>query len=105
MIRIYGVSDDLVEIEGDVEEEIGCYDKAVTLEVGGAKGGLRVVAEYAPRHASSDVGVWRLGVEPIDEDVPIPWPVRVELAERGYSPVINIDCPPGTPVQRKGAKP
>lgn len=33
MIRIYGVSDDLVEIEGSAysEDEIGCYDKDVRI--------------------------------------------------------------------------
>lgn len=31
MVKIYGVSDDLVEIEGSdwPEDEIGCYDQAV----------------------------------------------------------------------------
>ena len=31
MTKIYGCSDDNVELEGDIEEEIGCYNKIVTL--------------------------------------------------------------------------
>jgi hypothetical protein len=93
-LRIYGASDDLVEIEGDVQEEIGCYDTQVTLEIGGLDGGIRVIADYGVDKAA----VWRLALEPVDEDVPVPWPVRTELGGRGYSLVIIVDCPPGTPI-------
>lgn len=94
MLRIYGASDDLVEIEGDVSEELGARDRQRTITIGDDKGGLRVIAKYAPGSRA----VWRLSVEPIDEEVPIPWPVHVELAEPGYSCAVVVDCPPGTPV-------
>lgn len=32
MITVYGASDDLVEIEGTICEEIGCYDHDVEIE-------------------------------------------------------------------------
>ena len=31
MLRIYGASDDLVELEGDLNEEIGCYGAPVEI--------------------------------------------------------------------------
>ena len=100
MIAIYGASDDLVEIEaeGPYGDEIGCFDDSVTIEVGDRQsGGLRVVMEYATARADA-AGVWSAAVSPLDEDVPIPWPVRVVLAERGYSPVVEIDCPSDTKI-------
>ena len=32
MTRIYGYSDDNIELEGDINDEIGCYDQIVTLK-------------------------------------------------------------------------
>lgn len=102
-IDIYGASDDLVEIEGHVSEEIGAYDKRVAIEVGTmATGGLRVLAEYSPK--DSTVGVWRMSVEPLDEDVRIPWPVQVDMSERGYSCVVRVVCPDDTPVFHDGER-
>jgi hypothetical protein len=83
-MRIYGASDDLIEIEqGTVTDEIYADrdDRAVLL-VGGA-------------------AVWQVAVEPVDEGVAIPWPVRVEAF--GYTACVLIDCPQGTPVRRQHA--
>jgi hypothetical protein len=94
MIRIYGCSDDLVEIESEPKgthtDEIGAYDKprTITIAAKGGPGGLRVIAEYAP----GDAAVWRMSVEPLDEDVIIPWPVAVKLGGRGYSCEVAIHC-------------
>jgi hypothetical protein len=101
MIRIYGSSDDLVEIEGGGhDDEIGAYDKPRCIEITNAEGhGVRVVAEYAP----GSVGVWRMAVEQIDEDVPIPWPIRV-VTEHGYSVAVVIDCPDDVTVMHDGPK-
>lgn len=98
MLRIYGHSDDCIEIEGDVREEIYANDDEAVLLVGRDDAGVVVTVTYAPRLG---VGVWRVGFEPIDEEVPIPWPVRVELEpEKGYSAVGVIECPPGTLVRK-----
>ncbi len=102
MIRIYGYSDDNVEIEGDVRGEIGCYDTPVTLRIGTDVAGLYVIAQYDVH----GVG-WLLGVATVhgdpdhgEDDGEIPWPVRVEREK--YSTAIVIECPPGTPcVYRK----
>ncbi len=93
-LKIYGASDDLVEIEGDVHEEIGCYETSVELEIGGPDGGIRVIGEYG----LGKEAVWRFALEPVAEDVPVPWPVRADLGGRGCSLAISIDCPKGTPV-------
>jgi hypothetical protein len=97
MIRIYGTSDDIVEIDGDVSEELSAYTTPRVITVGDANGGLCVVVEYAPAHVNTG-GNWRIAVELIGEDVPIPWPVSMEVRECPYSPTLVIDCPPGTPV-------
>ncbi len=111
MILIYGASDDLVEIEGDVREEIGCYGKSVTIEVGNRDaGGLVVRMRYAPKHTTE--AVWVAEVRQFAEGVPVPWQVRIRHTHRGhlgsvgsaagYSVVVEIDCPTGTPVTRGG---
>lgn len=99
MIRIHGASDDLVEIEGSVREELDAYDRPRIITVGDKiGGGIRAVVEYAPGPAA----VWRIAVEPIDEWVPIPWPVRIQLSPYGYSPELIIECPSDTPVTWDG---
>jgi hypothetical protein len=97
-MRIYGASDDLIEIEqGTVKDEIYADrdDRAVLL-VGTERSGLVVTLTYAPRR---DAAVWQVAVEPVDEGVPIPWPVRVEAF--GYTACVLSDCPQGTPVRRQ----
>lgn len=104
MLKIYGASDDLVEIEGPGGDEIDCYNSGVEITVGypeAAPGrdaqGVKVIMRYAPKW--TDAAVWTAEVFPIDEDVDIPWPVSVSLAERGYSAQVLIDCPEDTPVK------
>ena len=91
MIKIYGHSDDCLEIEaGKKTDEVECYDGGVVVEVHRKTGGgLRVVAQYAP----GGHGVWRFGVEMIDEDFPA-LPARIEQVT-GYSLAIVIDAEPG----------
>jgi hypothetical protein len=88
-IRIYGHSDDCIEIEGDVDDELGAYDRERCITVGGEGEGIEVRVSYH--------GTWRFAVSMIDEDVPCPWSIRIE-PKHGYSQQVVIDCPPGTPV-------
>lgn len=104
MIRIYGHSDDCFEIEcseTDKSDELSAYKNGRSVLVGTVKGGLVVRGRYAPKRSPTngigDGGTWQLSIDLVDEDVPIPWKVSVEVSERGYSPVIAIDCPDGTP--------
>lgn len=93
MMRIYGVSDDLVEIEGvDGGDEYGAFDRVTRIEIGDREsGGLIVEMEYREN------GCWAATAIPLADDVAIPWPVRVVLGGRGYSAQIEIDCQRDTP--------
>lgn len=102
MLRIYGASDDLVELEGIVDQELGCYGVA-KIRVGTDEGGVDVLMAYAPFRGGG--GTWAAMLAPLDEGVPIPWPVAIKHRERRgeveYSVVVEIDCPTGTPVSRE----
>mgnify|MGYP004684277523 CR=1 FL=1 len=56
MVKVYGASDDLVEIDGSSywEDEIGCYDKDVRIRF---CDGTVIRLRYA------DGGIWRIEVE------------------------------------------
>lgn len=97
-LTIYGASDDLIEVEGIERGEIGCWDQRVDFEIGTVDGG------------GYEVGMWhdgkigwqvQLGLLADKDDVPIPWSMRVELSERGYSLAVIVDCPAGTRVVAK----
>jgi hypothetical protein len=103
MIGIYGASDDLVEIEGDVKDEVA---PGKVIQVGDSTRGVRVVFKYAVGKGSGSV--WRGSIEQIDEGVPM-FPVTISEAEpsgypnpTSYSVKFNIDCPVGTPVTVSG---
>jgi hypothetical protein len=89
MIRIYGHSDDCVEIRGDVIDELSAFDRTRIITIGGEGAGVELHAKYA--------GTWEFTVKLIEEDVPCPWPIRIE-PKHGYSQQVVIDCPPGTPL-------
>lgn len=103
MITIQGHSDDIVEVlQDDEADEIDCLKGGAVITVGDEKGGLRAFVRYA---VGGKRGVWRIAVEPFDEDVPMggplmPWEVTLAMADNGYSPVLKIDCPAGTPVKK-----
>jgi hypothetical protein len=113
MLKIYGSGDDNVyaniemqrecpacgcEIEeptqavvGGREDEFGCYEQIVSFTIGGDDGGIIVEMSY------ENPGVWAGKAKQLSEDTPIPWPVTV--THEGYSVVVNVDCPDGTPVK------
>lgn len=100
MIRIYGHSDDCLEVEGEfvgAENEFSCWQEIIKLEIEdkAAGTGCVIVAEYA---RDDRAAVWHIGVEPSDEDVPMPG-IKVELYKNGYSPVFVLDCSRGTTVK------
>ena len=99
MISVYGHSDDVVVIEGDVDDEVR---PGRTITVGDVKRGVRINFKYAASKTSG--AVWRGSIEQIDEGVPM-FPVTVTEAEpsgypdpQSYSVKLIVDCPPGTPV-------
>lgn len=94
MIKIYGHSDDLVEIEGDIEDELCAYEDGRIITIGGEGEGVVIRAEYAPEGSA---GVWRFSVELVDDGVPCRWKIEIE-PKHEYSQQVVIHCPPGTPV-------
>lgn len=92
-LEIWGASDDLVELRGGIDDEVDCWDRTVSFSVGDPlSGGVVVEMDYGAG------GVWAATLRQFDEDVPIPWPVAISVAERGYSVLVRIECPPNTPV-------
>ena len=95
-MKIYGASDDLVEVEDcDGADEIASASSMTRILVGAPDAGLYVIMEYAgPRVPGA---VWHASIAQVSEDIPIPWPVRIDVAQRGYSVEVWIDCPKSTP--------
>lgn len=97
MIRIYGCSDDLIEIESDdgkVGEELNVIDPPrATIKLGDDNGGVKVKMKYG------SWGCWSATIEQLNEGVMIPWPIRVTQHQNGYSIKVEIDCPSDTPVK------
>ncbi len=101
MIEIFGASDDLIEMRGQIHDEIPGGEKQIEITVGDIEtGGLVVGMSYGGK-----VACWSACIRPIDEDVPIPWPVSVSLAETGYSVQVCVDCPDNTPIDWEGKAP
>ena len=89
--RLYGASDDLAEVDGDISGELGCYDRDVEVRIGARRGpGCIATLSYG------GAGVWEVGVRQLDEGVPILGSLRVEA--EGYSAVLCVEVPDGTPV-------
>ena len=43
MIKIYGASDDLIEIEGEIRDEIGCYDHKRPIKISVSDGTIATI--------------------------------------------------------------
>lgn len=95
-IKIYGASDDLVEIEGPGGDELGAYGKRreITITTGGL--GVVVGMEYAPKGTSA--GVWRADIRQIDEDIDMP-PISITMGGRGYTPLVTVTVSEGSVVE------
>jgi len=79
-IKIYGASDDLIEIDGDFSEEIS--NEKATLEMAG----LIITVEFE--------GCWSIKVIQMDEEVPVTAEnMKLSIAEGGYSMCLDMDLP------------
>jgi len=91
-LKFYGASDDLFYIEGttkDEPDEIGCFEKVVTVWVGNEDEGLFVTGMYAPNNSSA---CWMVGISQFDEDMPLPdWKMSWDVD--GYSVELTIEVP------------
>lgn len=90
-LKFYGASDDLLECEGAITEEIGCYNEPGIYHLKSAKGELQVVGYYL------DSGLWSIGISQVAENTPLPaWPVTYVMHERAYSAQFTITVPDDT---------
>lgn len=95
-VRIYGASDDLVEVEGCPNaDERGAYNRTVSVAIGGDKG---IVVSNRHDGKLGWVTSLHLGPRFEDED-PMPFPVSVEMSHTGYSLAVIVECPDGTLVE------
>ena len=119
MLRIFGHSDDNVEIReagqlrgqgvGLFAEEVGCYGTRVTIIVGGER--TKVTLPDGRRGESRSHGVrvtgrhdgrvgWTFSVALLgDENGPELFPIKIE--REGYTPVVVIDAPEGVRLRAK----
>ncbi|MFA9207846.1 MAG: hypothetical protein ACEQSN_06185 [Yersinia sp. (in: enterobacteria)] len=87
-LRFYGASDDLFECEGDIREEIGCFDDIGKYHLKSSEGEVLVIGQYL------DSGLWSVGIAQVGEGVAIPdWPVSYSVYEHGYSTLLTIQVP------------
>ncbi|EBR5151925.1 hypothetical protein B5W64_20535 [Salmonella enterica] len=87
-LRFYGASDDLLECEGAIREEVGCYREPGNYHLKSGDGEMLVVGFYM------DSGLWSIGVCQVIEDSPLPtWPISYSVYENGYSPMLTIQVP------------
>jgi len=102
-LRMYGYSDDLVEVEGlagaDEYSADGWRDiaSAATFRLLGPQHSCRIHAIY------DDRACWSFAVAPLEEGRPLPpWPVRLSLSDCGRSAVLEMDVPAGTRIKKEG---
>lgn len=96
MIRFYGASDDLIEVEGcEGADEFNSYEKGPVMWRGDlvAPGGTDQVRV----HALYD-GCWSFALGQVMDGHPLPeWPVTVrQHTNTDYSTLVEIDAPEGT---------
>ncbi len=96
MLKIYGHSDDTLCVEGGPPD---CPDDADTCAADGVHVEVNIGGQLIVRGfycvSWNQPGTWCLAVQQVQEDIAIPWAVRIE-PEHGYSCAVLVDCPPET---------
>lgn len=103
--KIYGESDDLIELEGHVNGEIGCCNGPVLLRVGDSLRGCYLVWRYAPGHFVAErriesprdiAACWTVEIVAIndgdDDGAPLPT-ITITNDGRSRGPCVNIAEP------------
>lgn len=98
-LKFYGVSDDLFEMDGDIREEIGCYEKGGVYHLKAADGEMIVYGEYAPNPTKG--ASWMIGVALVDEGIQLPpWKIHYMTGDpdgypdpQSYTPMLVIEAP------------
>jgi hypothetical protein len=94
-IRIYGASDDLVEVEGCAgADEFNVYGQGPVMWHGDL---VAPSGDTMRAHAVFD-GCWSIALGQVTEDHPFPeWPVKIrQHTNCDYSTMVEIDAPDGT---------
>ncbi|WP_157224924.1 hypothetical protein [Nocardia thailandica] len=101
MLRIYGASDDLVELEGYFREEFNAWRKVVTILLTAPSGAqLAVAAEFCGATPVTDAE-WVLSV--LHSDPRWTYPIRfAERPDRAGDPALILEVPDGTTVEEVG---
>lgn len=100
-LTIYGSSDDLVEVEGVLEQEHNAEDVTLLVSAGGDRRAV-VRAVFDPQDVGTGEqcgGCWAITVAPFDEDVP-GFAGRIEIT--GYTARLTLDVPDDVSVERIG---
>lgn len=97
---VHGASDDLVEFDGDIRGEAG--SDSVEISIGPP--GRCALVEFWYARPGTKSGVWECSIRQNDEGEPLPGAFTVRRCdnrnkgEAGYSVVLEVDVPDGTPV-------
>jgi hypothetical protein len=59
MTKVYGASDDLIELEGFLSHEIDCFNKVATLVF---DDGTKAKIKYGKKYEGKSIGVWQIEV-------------------------------------------
>jgi hypothetical protein len=103
-LQFFGCSDDTFGEYGrtSLTHDNCASGKPIRFLVQNGTDRLIVVGQYKDAPGAS----WTVGVDMVDEDVPLPpWPIRIRAGkgdECGYSPTLEIDAPEGAEVQLFG---
>jgi hypothetical protein len=96
-IRIYGASDDCIEVEGcEGADEFRSYEKGYVMWWGDLRAPN---GEVIRAHAVlSDGDTWSIALGQVNEESPFPeWPVVIrQHTNTDYSTMVELDAPDGT---------
>ena len=99
-LTIYGASDDLLELEGYINEEYTAYRKATLVLRAPTGAQLAITAEFDGATPIPGEG-WALSI--LHSDPQWTWPVRLaERPDRPDDPAIVLQVPAGTCVREVG---
>ena len=93
-LKFQGYSDDIfIETTSRIEISNCANGKPLQFDVTMPNGeGIRVSGCYDGSQLGSN-GCWMIGVESLDEDKPIDWPIRVYPSHEGYCGLMEVDAP------------
>lgn len=97
-LRIYGASDDLIELEGAIEEELNVYDEHHFTLTAPDGQQITIIGLYLPN------GTWAFApaITGDDDDGSLPdWNITIrqgnpDFGEPAYTTVLVLDVPDGT---------